>query len=149
MSGFARRGAELLCDGCSLQEAAARFGTPLYVYSKATLVGAYRDYTQALAAVPHRICYALKANASGGLLRILAGLGAGADIVSGGELRAALRAGFPPERIVFSGVGKSDAEIRAGLEAGIGQFNAESGESWRGSRRPRSRAAGRRRSRCA
>jgi len=127
-AGFARRGSELYCDGCSLQEAAARFGTPLYVYSKATLSGAYQDYTRAFTALPHRICYALKANSSGALLRILARLGAGADIVSGGELRAALRAGFPPERIVFSGVGKSEAEIRAGLEAGIGQFNAESGE---------------------
>jgi diaminopimelate decarboxylase len=76
----------------------------------------------------HRICYALKANGSGALLRILAGLGAGADIVSGGELRAALRAGFPPERVVFSGVGKTGAEIEAGVAATIGAFNAESEE---------------------
>lgn len=125
-TGFERRGPVLVCDDCSLEEAAARFGTPLYVYSKAALVDAYEGYVRAFAAVPHRICYALKANASGTLLRILAGRGAGADIVSGGELRAALRAGFLPERIVFSGVGKSDAEIRAGLDAGIGEFNAES-----------------------
>jgi diaminopimelate decarboxylase len=124
--GFERRGAELVCDGCSLEEAAAAFGTPLYVYGKAALVGALQDYTRAFAPVPHRICYALKANASGALLRVLAERGAGADIVSGGELRAALRAGFPAERIVFSGVGKSDEEIRAGIEAGIGGFNAES-----------------------
>jgi diaminopimelate decarboxylase len=76
--------------------------------------------------VPHRICYALKANSSHALLKILAGLGAGADIVSGGELLAALRAGFPPERIVFSGVGKTDAEIILGVEHGIGEFNVES-----------------------
>jgi len=128
MPGFERCGDTLLCDECSLEEAAARFGTPLYVYSRAALVSAYDAYVQAFAGVPHRICYALKANGSGALLRILAGLGAGADIVSGGELRAALRAGFPPERIVFSGVGKTEAEIRAGIEAGIGEFNAESEE---------------------
>jgi diaminopimelate decarboxylase len=81
--------------------------------------------------VPHRICYALKANGSGALLRILAGLGAGADIVSGFELQAALRAGFPAERIVFSGVGKTAEEIAHGLDAGIGEFNAESEEELR------------------
>jgi len=124
--GFQRQDGVLACDGVSLDEAAARFGTPLYVYSKAALVAAYGAYDRAFAAVPHRICYALKANGSGALLRILAGLGAGADIVSGFELQAALRAGFPPERIVFSGVGKTEDEIAIGLDAGIGEFNAES-----------------------
>jgi diaminopimelate decarboxylase len=76
--------------------------------------------------VPHRICYAVKANGNGAILRLLAGLGAGADIVSGGELLAARRAGFPPERIVFAGVGKMEAEIALGLEHGIGEWNAES-----------------------
>ena len=76
--------------------------------------------------MPHRICYAVKANGNGAILRLLAALGAGADIVSGGELLAALRAGFPPERIVFAGVGKTDAEIALGLEHGIGEWNAES-----------------------
>jgi diaminopimelate decarboxylase len=76
--------------------------------------------------VSHRICYAVKANGNGSILRLLAGLGAGADIVSGGELLAARRAGFPPERIVFAGVGKSDAEIALGLDHGIGEWNAES-----------------------
>ena len=76
--------------------------------------------------MPHRICYALKANGNGHLLRLLAGLGAGADIVSGFELELALRAGFPPERIVFAGVGKTEAEIDLGIELGIGDFNAES-----------------------
>jgi diaminopimelate decarboxylase len=129
--GFQRQDGVLACDGVSLEEAAARFGTPLYVYSKAAIVAAYGAYDRAFARVPHRICYALKANGSGGLLRILAGLGAGADIVSGFELRAALRAGFPPERIVFSGVGKTAEEITSGLEAGIGEFNAESEEELR------------------
>jgi diaminopimelate decarboxylase len=126
VSGFARRDGTLLCDGVSLEEAAARHGTPLYAYSRDAIVEAYRAYSSAFARVPHRICYAVKANGTGAILRLLASLGAGADIVSGFELRAALRAGFPPERIVFSGVGKTDAEIAAALEAGIGEFNAES-----------------------
>ena len=128
MSGFESRGGMLVCDGVSLEEAAARFGTPLYLYSRAALEEAYRAYDRAFAPIPHRICYALKANGAGALLRVLAGLGAGADIVSGGELRAALRAGFPPERIVFAGVGKTEAELDLGLEHGIGHFNAESEE---------------------
>jgi len=129
--GFERQDGILACDGVSLEETAARFGTPLYVYSKVALVAAYGAYDRAFAPVPHRICYALKANGSAALLRILAALGAGADIVSGFELQAALRAGFPPERIVFSGVGKTEGEIARGLDAGIGEFNAESEEELR------------------
>jgi len=126
MSGFARAFGRLLVDGLPLEDAAARFGTPLYVYSRPALVDAYGAYERAFAAVPHRICYALKANSSGALLRILAGLGAGADVVSGLELQAALRAGFPPERVVFSGVGKTDPEMQLAVRSGIGEFNAES-----------------------
>jgi diaminopimelate decarboxylase len=126
MTGFRRADGVLLCDGVSLEDAARAFDTPLYLYSAAAIREAYLDYDRAFAAVPHRICYALKANGTGAILRLLAGLGAGADIVSGGELRAALRAGFPPDRIVFSGVGKSDRELADGLDAGIGEFNAES-----------------------
>jgi len=126
VTGFARREGELVCDGVPLRQAAERFGTPLYVYSASEITRSYRAYAQAFAAVPHRICYALKANANGALLRLLAGLGAGADIVSGGELLAALRAGFAPDRIIFSGVGKTQAEIEMGLIAGVGEFNAES-----------------------
>jgi diaminopimelate decarboxylase len=126
MSGFERRQGTLLCDGVSVEEAAERFGTPLYLYSAGALEAAYRAYDRAFAAVPHRICYALKANSTGALLRILARLGAGADIVSGFELKAALRAGFPPHCIVFSGVGKTDEELKLGLAAGISEFNAES-----------------------
>jgi diaminopimelate decarboxylase len=129
--GFQRQDGVLACDGVSLEEAAARFGTPLYVYSKAAIVAAYEAYDRAFAPVPHRICYALKANGAGALLRVLAGLGAGADIVSGFELEAALRAGFPPDRIVFSGVGKTPDEIGRGLDARIGEFNAESEEELR------------------
>jgi diaminopimelate decarboxylase len=126
MSGFERTAGELRADGVSLQETAERFGTPLYVYSRAAIEGSYRAWERALAPVPHRICYAVKANGNGAVLRLLASMGAGADIVSGGELLAVRRAGFPPERIVFAGVGKSDAEIALGLEHGIGEFNAES-----------------------
>jgi len=126
VSGFARTGVELLCDGVSLEAAAAEHGTPLYVYSRGAIEAAYAAYARAFAAVPHRICYAVKANGNGAILKLLAGLGAGADIVSGGELLAALRAGFPPERIVFAGVGKTDAELSLGLERGIGEWNAES-----------------------
>jgi diaminopimelate decarboxylase len=126
VTGYARAGSELVCDGVSLEAAAAAHGTPLYVYSRSAIEAAYSAYARAFAAVPHRICYAVKANGSGAILRLMAGLGAGADIVSGGELLAALRAGFPPERIVFAGVGKSDAEIALGLERGIGEWNAES-----------------------
>ena len=124
--GFQRRGSELYCDGMAVEEIARRFGTPLYVYSRAALEGALSRYERAFAPVSHRICYALKANSSGPLLRILAQRGAGADVVSGMEILAALRAGFAPERIVFSGVGKTETELQLGLEQGIGEFNAES-----------------------
>lgn len=126
MTGFAREGSELVCDGVSLEQAAAEHGTPLYVYSRAAIEASYASYAQAFAPVPHRICYAVKANGNGAVLRLFAGLGAGADIVSGGELVAARRAGFPAERIVFAGVGKTDAELALGLEHGIGEWNAES-----------------------
>lgn len=131
MTGFVRQGDVLLCDGVSLEEAAARFGTPLYVYSQARVVASFEAYEAAFAGVPHRICYALKANSSLALLRILSGLGAGADIVSGMEMKAALRAGFPAQRVVFSGVGKTDEEMTLGVEAGIGVFGAESEEEIR------------------
>ena len=126
MPGFERRGDALVCDGVSLEQAAAEHGTPLYVYSRAAVEEAYAAYDRAFASVPHRVCYALKANASRAVLRVLAGLGAGADIVSGLELRAATAAGFTADRVVFSGVGKTDAEIALGVEQGVGAFNAES-----------------------
>lgn len=126
MTGYLRESGGLTADGVALEEAARRHGTPLYVYSKSEVEAAWRAYDEAFAAVPHRICYALKANSNGALLRLLAGLGAGADIVSGLELRAALRAGFAPSSITFSGVGKTEDELREGLLAGIGDFNCES-----------------------
>ncbi len=126
MSGYQRKDGILTCDGVSLAEAAERFGTPLFVYGRSVIEGAWDAYEAAFASVPHRICYAVKANGNGALLRMLADRGAGADIVSGGELLAALRAGFPAERIVFAGVGKTDEELALGLDREIGEFNAES-----------------------
>jgi len=105
---------------------AREFKTPLYVYSRERIEAAYRAYEEAFNGVPNRICYALKANPSLALLKVFATLGAGADIVSGGELKQALRAGFKPLDIVFSGVGKTDEELALGLDAGIGEFNVES-----------------------
>ena len=117
MSGYRREDGRLIGDGVPLEDAARRHGTPLYVYSRSTVESAYRAYDSAFRPMPGRICYALKANSNGALLRLIAGLGAGADIVSGLELRAALRAGFEPGRITFSGVGKNDDELRQGLAA--------------------------------
>lgn len=127
MRGFTREDGELYCDGVSLAEAAERHGTPLYVYSRAHIEDAWAAYAGAFAPVPHLVHYALKANSARALLRLLVGLGAGADVVSGGELRAALAAGFAPEKIVFSGVGKTDAELALAVEVGVG-VNAESAD---------------------
>jgi diaminopimelate decarboxylase len=126
LSGFERVGGELRCDGVSLEDVAREHGTPVYVYSRKGIEESFRAYERAFAPLRPRICYAVKANGNGAILRILASLGAGADIVSGGELRAAVRAGFAADRIVFAGVGKTDAEIALGLEHGIGEWNAES-----------------------
>jgi diaminopimelate decarboxylase len=112
--------------GDAAEALAREFKTPLYVYSRERLEEAYRAYDLAFTPVPHRVCYALKANSSLALLKVFVSLGAGADIVSGGELKQALRAGFQPADIVFSGVGKTDEELSLGLDAGIGEFNVES-----------------------
>ncbi len=127
VNGFARdSNGDLTCDGVPLEGLAREHGTPLYVYSAARIDEAYSRYDAAFAAVPHLVCYAAKANSSLAILRRLASLGAGADVVSGGELRACLESGFPASKIVFSGVGKTDEELRFGVESGILAFNAES-----------------------
>ncbi len=105
-------------------------GTPTYVYSKAAFTGRLEAFKAAFADMPHLVCYSVKVNANLGLLRLAAGGGFGADIVSGGELFKALRAGIPPERVVFSGVGKKTHEMREALEAGILMFNVESAEEF-------------------
>ena len=123
---FPYRGASLFAEGARLSELADRFGTPLYVYSRAGLEGAWRAFDDALAGMPHRVCFAVKANSNLAVLDALARIGSGFDIVSGGELDRVLAAGGDPAGIIFSGVGKSRAEMKAGLEAGVRSFNVES-----------------------
>jgi diaminopimelate decarboxylase len=125
-SGFRKQNGELVCDGVALEAVAREHGTPLYVYSWPAIEESFRRFDAAFAPVSHLVCYAAKANSSLAILRRLAGLGAGADVVSGGELAAVLSCGIPAERVVFSGVGKTDEEIAAGVDARILAFNAES-----------------------
>jgi diaminopimelate decarboxylase len=125
-AGLERRGPSLLMEDVRLTEIAEGVGTPVYVYNLAVIRQRYAALDAVLAAVPHGICFAVKANANLGVLRALARLGAGADIVSGGELARALSAGFPADRVVFSGVGKSDAELIAAVDAGVGHVHLES-----------------------
>ncbi len=113
-------------EGLRLDEVATRFGTPCYVYSRAAIESAWRAFDDGLAGTDHLVCYAVKANANLAVLGILAKLGSGFDIVSGGELARVLAAGGRADRVIFSGVGKTVAEMRAGLEAGIRCFNVES-----------------------
>ncbi len=125
-AGLERRGNSLYLGAVALSEVADGAGTPVYVYHAEVIRRQFRALAAALSTVPHRIAYAVKANANLGVLRVLRDLGAGADIVSGGELARALAAGFAPERIVFSGVGKSDEELAAAVNAGIGHVHLES-----------------------
>jgi diaminopimelate decarboxylase len=116
----------LYCDGVCLADIAARCGTPVYVYSAAAILERYRDYDEAFAGEPHRVCYAVKANSNLAVLSLLAKAGAGFDIVSGGELFRVLKAGGDPSGVVYSGVGKTRAEIEYAIEAGVHRFNCES-----------------------
>ncbi|HEU4731952.1 MAG TPA: diaminopimelate decarboxylase [Kofleriaceae bacterium] len=125
---FQYRGDELCCEGVPLARIAAEVGTPVYVYSRGELERAYRAFDAALDGIPHRVCYAVKANSSLGILNVLIKLGAGADIVSLGELVRWQRAGGDPAKVLFSGVGKTEHELVAALTAGIGTFNVESAE---------------------
>ncbi len=125
---FHRQAGRLFCEGVDLAALAERYGTPLYVYSASAIRRRVRRFHAAFAGLPVRFCYAVKANPHLAVLRLLAREGVGADTVSGGEIRRAVRAGIAPERIVFAGVAKSDEEIRLGLELGILQFNVESRE---------------------
>ncbi|KAB2310090.1 diaminopimelate decarboxylase [Betaproteobacteria bacterium SCN2] len=126
MNHLHRRDGRLFLEGASLEDLARRYGTPLYVYSRAALDEAYQAYEQALAGLPHLICYAVKANSSLAILQHFARLGAGFDIVSGGELARVLAAGGSAGKVVFSGVGKTAEEMRMALEADIRCFNVES-----------------------
>jgi diaminopimelate decarboxylase len=126
MNHFEHRGGRLCAEDVAVADIARAVGTPFYCYASATIERHYRVFAEALSGLDATICYAVKANDNVAVIRTLARLGAGADVVSEGELRRALAAGVPPEKIVFSGVGKTRAEMAFALDAGIGQFNVES-----------------------
>jgi diaminopimelate decarboxylase len=126
MHHFKYRDSELYCEDVPVREIAARIGTPFYLYSHATLKRHFQVFNQAFDGVEKLICYSAKANTNLAVLKLFADLGCGLDIVSGGELYRGLRAGFPPERIVYSGVGKTVEEIDYALDTGILMFNVES-----------------------
>ena len=126
MNHFDYRNGVLHAEAVNLFELAAAVGTPFYCYSTATLERHYRVFSEAFAGERVMVCYAMKANSNQSVLRTLAKLGAGADVVSGGELKRALAAGIPPGKILFSGVGKTEAELRAALAADILCINVES-----------------------
>ena len=126
MDAFNYRDGELFAEGVALSAIAERFGTPTYVYSRAHIEAQYLAFADALAGMPHLVCYAVKANSNLGVLNVLARLGAGFDIVSRGELERVLAAGGSPDKIVFSGVGKTRDDMRHALEVGVHCFNVES-----------------------
>jgi diaminopimelate decarboxylase len=124
--GLTVRDHQLWVEDVSLHALAQAHGTPLFVYSQSAMLNALAAYQRGLAGRRHQICYAMKANSSLAILQTLVRAGCGLDIVSGGELERALRAGVSPQKIIFSGVGKTRAEMRRALEVGIGCFNVES-----------------------
>ncbi|MCX7770962.1 MAG: diaminopimelate decarboxylase [Proteobacteria bacterium] len=126
MHFFAYKNGELYAEDVPVMEIIKEFGTPIYIYSYGTLIRHIRAYEEAFCEVPHIICYAVKANSNIAILNLFAQLGLGADIVSGGELFRALKAGIKPYKIVFAGVGKSEDEIEYALKNDILMFNVES-----------------------
>jgi diaminopimelate decarboxylase len=128
MHHFQYKGNELYAEEVAVREIAEKVGTPVYIYSHATLERHYRAMDEAFAAVPHTICYSMKANSNLAVLKTFFNLGGGVDIVSGGELYRALAAGVEPQKVVYSGVGKKDEEIEYALNTGILMFNVESEE---------------------
>lgn len=126
MDYFEYRNGELFCEDVPVKAVARKAGTPFYLYSYGTFERHFRVFDGAFGDMPHIVCYSLKANPNGALLRTIARLGGGADIVSGGELYRAVEAGIPPEKIVYSGVGKSREELRYAIDAGIRMINIES-----------------------
>jgi diaminopimelate decarboxylase len=126
MHFFNYKGNELYAEDVPVRLLAEKYGTPLYIYSYKTLLRHFRAYDEAYKSFPHVVCYAVKANTSRAILRLLAKNGGGADIVSGGELFRAMKAGISPKKIVYAGVGKTEQEIRYALKAGILMFNVES-----------------------
>ncbi len=128
MHDFQYKNGELYCEGVPVKSVSQRVGTPFYLYSSNTLAMHFRAFDSAFSGVPRLICYALKSNSNSAVLRLLGREGAGADIVSGGELFRALRAGIDPQKIVYAGVGKRKDEIEYALKIGILMFNVESGD---------------------
>jgi diaminopimelate decarboxylase len=126
VSVFSVRNGELFAENVALSQIAGRFGTPCFVYSRAALEQAFRNYDQAFGQRPHLICYAMKANSNLAILNLFAGMGSGFDIVSGGELARVIAAGGDPGKTVFSGVGKTRDDMRQALAAGVMCFNVES-----------------------
>lgn len=125
-SDFSYSNGSLICESVDLESLAVAYGTPAYVYSRRAIVRRFHAYKDALDGIPHQVCFAVKANSNLAVLSVLAREGAGFDIVSGGELYRVLAANGNPSRVVFSGVGKTEAEIRFALERGIHSFNCES-----------------------
>ncbi|MBN2109101.1 MAG: diaminopimelate decarboxylase [Deltaproteobacteria bacterium] len=128
MHDFVYKGKSLYCEDVPVERIAAEVGTPLYLYSRATLERHFSVFDGAFSAVPHLTCYSVKACSNIAILRLFARLGAGVDVVSGGEIFRALKAGVPPAKIVYSGVGKKRAEIEYALQCDILQFNVESAQ---------------------
>jgi diaminopimelate decarboxylase len=125
---FYYNGNELMCEGLPLRGIGEQYGTPLYVYTERGFRERYREIDEALAGVPHLICYSIKSNSNINILRTMAEMGSGMDVVSGGEIRRALAAGVDPGRIVFAGVGKTEEEISEAIDGKILMFNCESFE---------------------
>jgi diaminopimelate decarboxylase len=128
MHHFSHKDGELFCEQVPVRRIVEEFGTPIFIYSRSTLQRHFRIFEEPFAAVPHLICFSMKACSNLAILRIFSNLGGGVDIVSGGELFRALRAGISPQKIVYSGVGKKSAEIDLALDADILMFNVESEE---------------------
>ena len=126
MDFFNYKNGQLFAEDVTLASIAEKYGTPCYVYSRATLERHYRAFDDAFGAQPHMICYSVKANSNIGILNLLARMGSGFDIVSVGELERVLKAGGDPKKVVFSGVGKRVDEMQRALEVGIRCFNIES-----------------------
>lgn len=126
LTAFTHKKGGLQAEGVSVESLARRFGTPLYVYSLTHVMDNYRRLTRAFAGTDHLVCFSMKANANLGLLAALASAGCGFDIVSGGELHRVLKAGADPKKVIFAGVGKTDAEIAYAMKRGIYMFNIES-----------------------
>jgi diaminopimelate decarboxylase len=128
MHDFKYKNSELYAEGIPVRKIAEETGTPFYLYSYNTLLRHFNAYKNAFDGQPHTICFALKANSNISVLKLLAKNGCGADVVSGGELHLALKAGIPPKKIVYAGVGKTEEEIIKALKAKILMFNIESSD---------------------